>query len=152
MQQQQQQRKPVGGLVLAHKLIKMPTLAPLPPDSVLDAPLCLISPSSPSHDTTQRTQQHHPVTATAPPSTPPLTPSPPRGKTLKWPRKRTLEDLMEDIIEAPQRYMGPESRSLNPHDLCNILTAENVTVIPSKRFCRLLLETLVAQGDLQSSH
>lgn len=80
------------------------------------------------------------------PSSPSYTiPTPPLN-----PRKRklTLDDLLVEITEDPGRFKSGDY--LNASDLNQILKQQNIQLVPSKRLCRLVLESLKQQGALSA--
>lgn len=63
-------------------------------------------------------------------------------------RKLTLDDLLVEITEEPLRFKSGDY--MNASDLNQILKQQNIQLVPSKRLCRLVLETLKQQGALST--
>lgn len=83
-----------------------------------------------------------------PPQYSPTSPSYEAAPQTSRKRKLTLDDLLVEITEDPDNYKsGPY---LNASDLNQILKQQNIQLVPSKRLCRLVLESLKQQGALNA--
>lgn len=63
-------------------------------------------------------------------------------------RKLTLDELLVEITEEPDEFKT--TSYFNASDLNQILKQKNIQLVPSKRLCRLVLESLRQQGALHS--
>ena len=87
-------------------------------------------------------------TTPPPPQYSPTSPSYEAAPQTSRKRKLTLDDLLVEITEDPDNYKsGPY---LNASDLNQILKQQNIQLVPSKRLCRLVLESLKQQGALNA--
>lgn len=97
--------------------------------------------STPSHDTKEHISNIQSILEPYNPDKPYL------GKHEQT--TMTLDELMQSMFERPNDYVKHGSYDMNPTDLCTILKQKHIVLLPSKRFCLVLLQYLTQQGLLQ---